>query len=110
MDMVSRVRREFFRAPAVPYEGSERDLDDPAGGGISGNAALFLAIDLEREHEGGDPDGHDRDIDQNSERAAYTHGSEERLHVRDEDDASDGGAKDAGWQYAHDVRGYRGGY
>src|SRR5918994_5276453 len=87
-----------------------RDSDHPACGGVSGSDALLPAIDLDREHEGGDPDGHDRDVDQDGERAADAHGLQERLHVRDEDNAADGGAEDAGWHDAHDVRGYRGGY
>src|SRR5687767_3044896 len=98
--MVSRVRREFFALP--PYLTKElRELDDPARGGISGDAALLFAIDLDREHESGDPDGHDHDVDQNGERAADAHGLQEGLHVRDEDDAAYGGAEDAGWHDAH---------
>src|SRR5215203_122939 len=97
----------FLRAPA--HQGY-RHLDDPVGRGFSGDAALLPAVDLDRVGEGGDPDGNDRDVDQNSERTADAHGPEERLHVRDEDDAADGGAEDAGRQDAHDVGGYRGGY
>src|SRR5918993_1105880 len=107
--MVSRARREFFALP--PYLTKDlRDLDDPACGGISGDAALFLAVDLDREHEGGDPDGHDHDVDQDSERATDAHGLQERLHIRDEDYAADGGAEDTSRQDAHDVGGNRGGY
>src|ERR671911_493996 len=88
-----------------------RGSDHPARRSLSGDAgSLLLTVDPDREYESGDPDGHDRDVDQDSERAADAHGPEERLHVRDEDNASDGGAEDAGWQDAHDVCGYRGGY
>src|SRR5918992_5192467 len=105
--MVSRGGGSFLQAPA--HQGY-RHLDDPVGRGFRGDAALLPAVDLDRERESGDPDGHDGDVDQDSERAADAHGPEERLHVRDEDDAADGGAEDAGWQYAHDVCGYRSGY
>src|SRR5215210_38718 len=80
-----------------------------ARGGLSGGAALLLAVDPDREHYGGDPDGHDEDVDQDREHAADTNGPEERLHVGDEDEAADGAAEDAGWHDAHYVGGYRGG-
>src|SRR3712207_4708823 len=70
----------FYWLPPRVAEGPVKDLDDPACGGVSGSAALLPAIDLDREHEGGDPDGHDRDVDQYGERAADAHGLQERLH------------------------------
>src|ERR671921_644977 len=84
-------------------------LHYPARGGLSGNTALLLAVDPNREHDGGDPDGHDKDVDQDREHAADTNGLEERLHVGNEDEAADGAAEDAGWHDAHDIGGYRGG-
>src|SRR5215212_1078340 len=100
----------FVRTPAVCQEVSERGSDHPARGGVCGDAAsLLLAVDPDREDESGDPDGHDQDVDHDSERAADAHGLEERLHVRDEDKASDGATEDTGGQDAHYVRGYRGG-
>src|SRR5215212_2956783 len=79
--------------------------DHPAGRGFSCYAApLLQAVDLDRESEGGDPDGHDKDVDQDGERAADADGLEERLHVGDEDEAADGATEYTGGQDAHDVR------
>src|SRR5918997_1537851 len=99
--MVSSARRSFFagsrRAISRIFSGPVRDSDHPAGGGISGDdRSLLLAVNPDREYEGGyhaaekeRPDDRPRDLGEGEgeeEADASAEGDEELAGVDGADD------------------------